>query len=88
LKILDYNKRYELVPGVACTLTDAGHILGSAVVNLEISTEAQKKRFCFTGNIGRPDVPVIQPAAPLLPADYLMTEATYGNKEHRRRDRL
>jgi metallo-beta-lactamase family protein len=88
LKILDYNRRYQLAPGIAVTLTDAGHILGSAVVNLEIANGADKKRFCFTGNVGRPDVPILQPAHPLMAADYLMTEATYGNKEHKRRDRL
>lgn len=88
LAVLDYDKRYELAPGIAVTLTDAGHILGSAVVNLEIGTGGDKRRFCFTGNVGRPDVPILRKAVPLVPADYLMTEATYGNKAHQRRDRL
>ncbi len=88
LSVLPYNERIELAPGVAVTLTDAGHLLGSAVVNLEISTGSEKRRFCFTGNLGRPDMPILKSAAPLLPADYLMTEATYGNKTHKQRDRL
>ena len=88
LSVLPYDERIELAAGVAVTLKDAGHLLGSATVNLEISTGAEKRRFGFLGNLGRPDMPILQSAAALLPADYLMTEATYGNKTHKKRDRL
>ncbi len=88
LKVLDYDQRHELADGIAVTLTEAGHILGSAVVNLEIGKGAEKRTLCFTGNIGRPDMPLLRELAPVKGADYLIAESTYGNKAHKRRDRF
>lgn len=88
LKTLDYDKRHELSDGIQVTLTEAGHILGSAVVNLEIGKGSNKRTFCFTGNIGRPGMPLLRELAPVKGADYVMAESTYGNKAHQRRDRL
>lgn len=88
LKVLDYDRRHELADGVAVTFTEAGHILGSAVVNLEIGKGAEKRTLCFTGNIGRPDMPLLRELAPIKGADYVIAESTYGNKAHKRRDRF
>ncbi len=88
LKVLDYDTRHELADGIAVTLTEAGHILGSAVVNLEIGKGAEKRTLCFTGNIGRPNMPLLRELAPVKGADYVIAESTYGNKAHHRRDRF
>jgi metallo-beta-lactamase family protein len=88
LKTVDYDQRFTVAEGISFTFTEAGHILGAAVVNLEIGAGSQKRTFCFSGNIGRPDMPLLRDLAPVYSADYVMVEATYGNRLHRKRDRL
>jgi metallo-beta-lactamase family protein len=82
---LDYDRPQQLVPGVTLTLVDAGHMLGSAHVVLEIDEQesGQKRRLVFSGDIGRPDVPIIRDPVPLTDgADILIMESTYGNRTH------
>jgi metallo-beta-lactamase family protein len=88
LHSLSYNERHELAPDIAVTFTDAGHILGSAVVNLEIGSGSGKRTFCFSGNIGRYDMPLLSTLQAVRNADYVMVESTYGKKLHVRRDRF
>jgi len=78
-----YGKPFEPVPGVVANLVDAGHILGSAAVVMDIE-EAQtnhrrKFRLWFSGDIGRRDLPLLRD--PVLPsqADYMIMECTYGD---------
>ncbi len=78
-----YDQPFEPVPGVAARLVDAGHILGSAAVVLEIEEKGRSKlRLWFSGDIGRRDLPLIND--PVLPQniDYLLMECTYGDKPH------
>lgn len=82
------NTRYELAPEIAVKFTEAGHILGAAVVSLELGAGSKKRTFCFTGNIGRTDMPLLQSVAAVKSADYVMSESTYGNRVHAERDRL
>lgn len=88
IKGLKYDTRYKLAEGVFVTLTDACHILGAAVVTLEIGKAAKKRVFCFTGNVGQPHTPILRELKPVTRADYLMSESTYGGKLHEKRDRL
>jgi len=88
LRTVGYDQRYAVTDAIAFTFTDAGHILGAAVVNLEIGSGSQKRTFCFSGNIGRPDMPLLCDLQPVAAADYVMVEATYGNRLHQKRDRL
>jgi metallo-beta-lactamase family protein len=78
----DYAQPFEPTPGVTATLVDAGHILGSAGVVLDIDEQNQHKRLMFSGDIGRPDVPLLRD--PVLPnhVDYLIMECTYGDRPH------
>jgi metallo-beta-lactamase family protein len=78
-----YEQVFEPVPGVAARLVDAGHILGSAGVSLEIEENGKKLRLWFSGDIGRRNLPLLRD--PVLPGkvDYLMMECTYGDKPHR-----
>jgi metallo-beta-lactamase family protein len=77
-----YNQPFEVLRGVTVRLIEAGHILGSAAVSLEIDEKGRKTRFWFSGDIGRYDLPLLRD--PILPenADYLLMETTYGDKAH------
>lgn len=80
---VQYNRTIELPFGVTFTFRDAGHILGSAGINLEIEESAGKKiRFGFTGDIGRPEAPVIRTPDVLRDLDAIIMESTYGNRLH------
>lgn len=61
---------------------DAGHILGSASVKLKINEDGNGKTIGFTGDIGRPNRPILRDPQPLPPVDVLITETTYGNRSH------
>jgi metallo-beta-lactamase family protein len=78
---LKYNTRYELDKNLAIELFDADHMLGSATVHAEIGRGASKRTVNFGGNIGRRPKPVPE-------AQYRVTESTYGDRVHIKRDRL
>ncbi|MFN4080944.1 MAG: MBL fold metallo-hydrolase [Saprospiraceae bacterium] len=79
---VSYDRWFHVGPGVRVMFRDAGHILGSASVNLEITEGDRVIRFGFTGDIGRPDRPILRDPISMLPADYLICESTYGDREH------
>ncbi|MFL7870850.1 MAG: MBL fold metallo-hydrolase [Anaerolineales bacterium] len=78
-----YDQSFEAAPGVTVRFVDAGHILGSAAVILDIEEHGRKVRLWFSGDIGRRKLPLLRD--PVLPdrADYLLMESTYGDKPHR-----
>ena len=77
-----YDQAFEPIPGVTARLVEAGHILGSAAVVLDIQEGSKKFRLWFSGDIGRRDLPILRD--PVLPydVDYLLMECTYGYKPH------
>lgn len=79
---IPYNKVFDVVPGVRCTYIDAGHILGSASVLLDITENGKTRRLVFSGDIGRPGLSIIRD--PVVPqgADVVIMESTYGNRDH------
>jgi len=79
---IPYNKAFDVVPGVRCTYIDAGHILGSASVLLDITENGKTRRLVFSGDIGRPGLSIIRD--PVVPqgADVVIMESTYGNRDH------
>jgi metallo-beta-lactamase family protein len=79
---MDYNQPFAPVPGVVARFIEAGHILGSAAISLEIEEKGRKIRFWFSGDIGRYKLPLLRD--PVLPeeVDYLLMESTYGDKPH------
>jgi metallo-beta-lactamase family protein len=82
---ISYNRPHQLFPGISLTLVDAGHMLGSAHVILEFDEQVsgEKRRLVFSGDIGRPDIPIIRDPAPISAgADILIMESTYGNRLH------
>jgi metallo-beta-lactamase family protein len=88
IKTFQYDRLYKVAEGISCKFTEASHILGAAVVTLMIGTGKSKKTICFTGNVGRNGMPFLKDLTPVLEADYIITESTYGNKLHAQRDRL
>ena len=80
---VEYDEPFEPVPGVTARLVEAGHILGSAAVVLDIEEKGRKFRLWFSGDIGRRNLPLLRD--PVLPgeADYMIMECTYGDKPHR-----
>jgi metallo-beta-lactamase family protein len=80
---LPYQRSLDIAPGVRLTYTDAGHILGSASVALDLEEGGATKRLVFSGDIGRTGLPIIRdPKPPNGPADVLIVESTYANKTH------
>lgn len=79
---VNYGEAFEPVPGVVARFVEAGHILGSAAISLEIEEKGRKIRFWFSGDIGRYKLPLLRD--PVLPSDvdYLLMECTYGDKPH------
>jgi metallo-beta-lactamase family protein len=77
-----YDEDFEPLPGVRARFVEAGHILGSAAISLEIQEKGRRVRFWFSGDIGRYNLPLLRD--PVLPeaADYLLMECTYGDRSH------
>ena len=80
---LPYEKPLDIAPGVRLTYFDAGHMLGSASVVLDIDAAGAKRRVVFSGDVGRWGLPIIRdPKPPQGLADVLIVESTYANKVH------
>ncbi len=77
-----YEKWFYVHPKVKVLFRDAGHILGSASVTLEVQEGDKTIRFGFTGDIGRPERPILSDPLPLPEVDYLICESTYGDRLH------
>lgn len=79
---LPYNHWTPIHPDVDLLFLDAGHILGSASVTLRIREDGKEKILGFTGDVGRPNRPILRDPKPLPPCDVLLTESTYGDRLH------
>lgn len=77
---LGYRETFQPLPGVTAHLVDAGHILGSAAVVLDIEGSDRSCRLWFSGDIGRPGLPLLRDPVPPKEVDYLIMESTYGDK--------
>ncbi len=78
----NYEQWFHVHPNVRVMYRDAGHILGSASVNLEIEEDGRVVRLAFTGDIGRPNRPILGDPLQMPEADYIICESTYGDREH------
>jgi metallo-beta-lactamase family protein len=79
---LPYGKWSRLDAGVELQFLDAGHMLGSASINLRIQEKDRQLRLGFTGDVGRYEAPILRDPVPMLPCDVLISECTYGGTEH------
>jgi len=78
-----YLEFFEPVPGVRARFLDAGHILGSAVIELFVQMNGKETKLVFSGDLGRPNQLLVQDPAVVGAADYLFMESTYGNRDHK-----
>lgn len=79
---LNYDRPMPVAEGVTVTFKDAGHILGSAQVVLDVREGGRKFRYLFSGDIGRPGQDILRDAEPVENVDFLQIESTYGNRLH------
>jgi metallo-beta-lactamase family protein len=79
---IPYGTPFAVAPGLEAEFVDAGHLLGSAMISLRIDGPAGERRVTFTGDLGRPGLPILRDPAPVPPADLLISESTYGGRAH------
>ncbi len=82
LEAQDYGTPFQPVPGVTAVLVEAGHILGSAGVVLELEENGRVIRLMFSGDIGRSELPIVRDPVTPKDVDYLVMECTYGDRAH------
>jgi len=77
-----YGQHFDPVPGLRVEYRDAGHILGSASISLELKEHGKTKRLGFTGDVGRADRPILRDPKTMADCEFLICESTYGGKTH------
>lgn len=80
---LNLDEILELAPGVEARLRDAGHILGSNIIELWVEEDGEILKLVFTGDLGNTDQPIVKDPAIIESADYVIMESTYGNRLHK-----
>ena len=79
---MPYHKELEVVPGVRAHFVDAGHILGSASVAVDVTENGATKRLVFSGDVGRAGLAIIRDPEPPQGAHAVIMESTYGDRDH------
>jgi len=86
LRAVAYGESFVPATGVRCCLRDAGHILGSAIIELWLEDGGKIRKLVFSGDLGQPNRPVLRNPALIDEADILFVESTYGNRLHKKLD--
>jgi metallo-beta-lactamase family protein len=83
LRPVEYGSPVEVAPGIRAVFVEAGHILGSAMILIEVDREGDPFRLLYTGDLGKFDAPILNdPTEPLPECDYLIVESTYADRKH------
>lgn len=82
-KPLEYNQKIEILPGVQLNLKDAGHILGSSIIELYLQENGHHKKIVFSGDLGHKNAPILNDPETITDADLVVMESTYGDRLHR-----
>jgi metallo-beta-lactamase family protein len=82
-RVAQYNKIIDICPGVKATFIDAGHILGSANIVLQLDEEGNERTVLFSGDLGNYHRPILRDPSPPPKADYVVMETTYGDRAHK-----
>jgi len=77
-----YREAIALGDGVEATFYDAGHVLGSSIIRTKVRRNGQERIILFSGDIGRPDRPIVCDPTVFDTADYVLIESTYGDRVH------
>jgi metallo-beta-lactamase family protein len=83
IEAIEYNKPFEPAPGIRVTYRDAGHILGSAFIEIEYLEEGKPTKLIFSGDLGRPNQLILPDPSTGGSADYVFLESTYGDRDHK-----
>ncbi len=78
-----YGVEFEAIPGVSVKLSEAGHILGSAIVSVTINEGDETKKLVFSGDLGNRNSPLLRDPKTIADADVLLLESTYGDRDHK-----
>ncbi len=78
----DYYERIDLGNGISAVFHDAGHILGSSIVEIQWAGEGGDKKIFFSGDLGNPPTPLLRPNDTISGADYVVVESAYGDRAH------
>jgi len=79
---VEYRQAVQLGDGVEATFYDAGHVLGSAIIRTKVRQKGKELIIIFSGDIGRPDRPIVCDPTVFDAADYVLIESTYGDRVH------
>ncbi len=82
---LEYGQRHEIVDGLTLRFEDAGHIIGSAIVELVGEQAGHRRRLVFSGDLGARGAPILRDPTIMQEADLVLMESTYGDRDHRSR---
>lgn len=82
LEAISYNEPVRINDRVHAVFHDAGHILGSAMIELRVTDHGQPRRILFTGDLGQMDRPIVRNPAAVTEADFVVMESTYGDRDH------
>lgn len=83
---VNYDQLIEIDDNIVVRFNDAGHMLGSSIIEIWIKEDGQNKKIVFTGDLGNNDIPLLAEPTMIEDADYLIMESTYGNRQHLRND--
>ncbi len=83
LVAVPYGEPFSPAPGITAVYHDAGHILGSAFVELSVEEQGRRTRMLFSGDLGRPDQLLVNDPDSPVDSDYLFLEGTYGDRDHK-----
>ena len=85
-KPVQYDEIIDIDENIKARFNDAGHMLGSAIIEIWITEGDKTEKIVFTGDLGNNDIPLLSPPTMIESADYLVMESTYGNRLHMRND--
>lgn len=83
VRVVEYGSAFQAHPGIEVIYRDAGHILGSAFVEIRITEGGRTTKLLFSGDLGRPGTLLMHDPAIPAPVDYVFMESTYGDRNHR-----
>jgi len=83
---VSYDEIIELTPEIHVRFNDAGHMLGSSIIEIWIKENGEEKKVVFTGDLGNNDLPLLDSPTMIESADYLIMESTYGGRLHMRNE--
>ena len=84
---VQYDQIIEITPDIHVRFNDAGHMLGSSIIELWVKENGEEKKTVFTGDLGNNDIPLLDSPTMIEDADFLVMESTYGSRLHLRNDK-